>query len=316
MNYIAYKLEFPCGVHFGKNSLTDSLFRVCADTIFSALCQEAVKIGQDKLEELVSRCKAGGILISDGLPYIYDADSKQDTLYVPKPIVGKQSREDGQVIDSVKRKAFNKLTYVPIDKLTEYLNGEIDEYIVDEQEKLSSLGKEDMRVLVNLKDGKMPYHLGTFSFNDGNGLYIVLGYETEADKSLFCELIKNLSYSGIGGKRSAGLGGFVVTEFELDNQYIERLNQTEGATFMTLSVSLPVGDENELSPILEEATYEVMKRSGFIDFEGQDKYIRKEDLYVFAAGSCFAQRYEGDIYNVGYDDTKVYRYAKPMFLQL
>lgn len=43
MEYKAYKLKFLTGVHFGKGSLDDTSYAFCADTLFSALCIEALK---------------------------------------------------------------------------------------------------------------------------------------------------------------------------------------------------------------------------------------------------------------------------------
>lgn len=49
MKYIAYKLKFSTGVHFGNGSLDNTEYTFCADTLFSALCIEAVKHSEDKL---------------------------------------------------------------------------------------------------------------------------------------------------------------------------------------------------------------------------------------------------------------------------
>ena len=46
-----------------------------------------------------------------------------------------------------------------------------------------------------------------------------------------------------------------------------------------------------------------------------EEYRRKRDLYVFAAGSCFKNEFEGDIYDVTNGGSHpVYRYAKPLFM--
>lgn len=53
MKYKAYKLKFSTGVHFGKGTLEDTAYAFCADTLFSALCIEAVKDSTERLERLV-----------------------------------------------------------------------------------------------------------------------------------------------------------------------------------------------------------------------------------------------------------------------
>ena len=54
MVYQLYKLEFLNNVHFGKNSLNDAEISFSADTLFSALCIEALKSGElKKLYEIM-----------------------------------------------------------------------------------------------------------------------------------------------------------------------------------------------------------------------------------------------------------------------
>lgn len=86
---------------------------------------------------------------------------------------------------------------------------------------------------------------------------------------------------------------------------------------MTLSVSLP--REEELETALAGAEYLLLKRSGFVASERYaPEQMRKKDLYVFQAGSCFPEKFHGDIYDVS--DTcgrhPVYRYAKPMWMEV
>lgn len=85
---------------------------------------------------------------------------------------------------------------------------------------------------------------------------------------------------------------------------------------MSLSCSLP--KYNELETVLEGASYLLQKRSGFVV---SDKYseepLRKRDLYILKAGSCFRTIFEGDIYDVSDGGTHaVYRYAKPLFMEV
>ena len=54
-----------------------------------------------------------------------------------------------------------------------------------------------------------------FYFNDGNGLYIIVGFQDEKVKNLFEELLESLSYTGVGGKKSTGLGRFEYQESEI-----------------------------------------------------------------------------------------------------
>ena len=80
MNYKILKLKFKTDVHFGNGNLSDAENIIYADTIFSAICQEYIKLYSDNLEELVDKFRNNLIYISDTMPYI------EDIYYVPKPI--------------------------------------------------------------------------------------------------------------------------------------------------------------------------------------------------------------------------------------
>ena len=68
MNYKIYKMIFTQGVHFGEHSLEKSEITFQADTLFSALCIEALKI--DKLEVLIKSVKEDHLVFSDAFPYM------------------------------------------------------------------------------------------------------------------------------------------------------------------------------------------------------------------------------------------------------
>ena len=46
MEYEIYKMNFLTGVHFGDGMLNQSGYTFCADTLFSALYIEALKLGE------------------------------------------------------------------------------------------------------------------------------------------------------------------------------------------------------------------------------------------------------------------------------
>ena len=85
---------------------------------------------------------------------------------------------------------------------------------------------------------------------------------------------------------------------------------------MLLSTALPRDDE--LENALLGASYLLERRSGFVFSEQYADDLRKKMvLYVFSSGSCFENRFEGDIVDVSDGGNhKVYRYAKPMFIGL
>ena len=83
---------------------------------------------------------------------------------------------------------------------------------------------------------------------------------------------------------------------------------------MLMSLALP--KDEELEDALQGASYQLVKKSGFV---ASDTYapqqMRKKDLYVFKAGSCFQHSFQGDLWDVSEAGMHpVYRYAKGMFL--
>lgn len=307
MEYKVYKLEFQGAVHFGKHSLEDWEYTFCADTLFSALCQEALKMGKDVLQCFYQYAKKGQLLLSDAFPYM------GDTYYLPKPM--KRIDTGDYQGNSVIKKAYKKLKYIPVEALETYLAGKYD---VLNAPDMSRLGHFEMKVSASVRgeEETKPYRVASYYYYPGNGLYIIIGYEEQKAAELAEELLESLSFSGIGGKRAAGLGRFVLMSGKLHADLQSRLTKN-GEQYMTLSVSLPADDELETA--LADAAYILCKRSGFV---ASDRYAqeqrRKRDLYVLKAGSCFKTRYYGDVYDVSDENGShpVYRYAKPMFMEV
>ncbi len=307
MDYKLYKFRFQTAVHFGRQNLDEGEYSCCADTIFSALCQEALGMGKDVLQRLYAYAKEGKILLSDGFPYM------GDSYYLPRPM--KRIERAYQAGDSVIKKAYKKLKYVPAELLDSYLKGEFD---ILKAPDLERLGRREMKdgAAVRGEEETLPYNIGIYYYHEGNGLYMILGYEEEKGLDLVEGLLESLSFSGIGGKRASGLGRFCLHTGKMPDHLRRRL-EGEGKGYMSLSVSLP--GEEELENALEGAEYLLCKRSGFVASEQYaPDQMRKRDLYVFRSGSCFSSRFRGDVYDVsGKGGTHpVYRYARPMFMEV
>lgn len=307
MKYKLYRLTFQSAVHFGGNNLDEGEYACCADTLFSALCQEALKISDHVLQDFYHYVKEDRLLLSDLFPYMDDA------YYIPKPMKRIESAErDG---NSVIKKAYKKLKYIPMDQLDIYLQGAYD---VLHAANMDNLGHFEMKNAVSVRGESepQPYRIGTYYYKSGNGLYVIVGYQEEGVLQLTEELLINLSFSGIGGKRASGFGRFKLFQKKLPDYFYKRL-EANGTRYMSLSVSLPT--DEELENVLQDAEYLLCKRSGFVASEQYaPEQMRKKDLYVFKSGSCFAKRFTGDIYDVSDQKGRhpVYRYAKPMLLEV
>ena len=151
MKYAIYKLYFTTAVHIGDGTLTDGEYTINSDTIFSALCHEALKMGgEENIEKLVSLSRSNSILISDALPFI------RDVLYVPKPLypASIDKQEQG---DSVQKKAFKKLKYIPAQKIETYMKGNLNPE--DEIETFSGLGKYEVKAQQKYQEQTRQSHI-------------------------------------------------------------------------------------------------------------------------------------------------------------
>lgn len=301
MKYKIYKMIFKQGVHFGDHSLEKSEITFQADTLFSALCIEALKI--DKLDELLESVKENHLVFSDAFPYM------GQEFFIPKPM--KKIEQVVQSEDVTTRKKFKKLEYIQVSLLDKYIKGQ---YPINKGSDIKKLGIHVLKTSASIRGNEeaLPYRVGIYRFKKENGLYIVVGYDSQEILDLFDELFEMLSLSGIGGKKNSGLGHFDLEIAELPKELNQRLN-TKGEV-MTLSVSLPT--EDELEEILDDSRYLLVKRSGFIDsYTYSKEQRRKKDIYLFKSGSCFNKTYQGDIYNVSSGGSHpVYKYAKPLFM--
>ena len=300
-----YKLTFPKGVHFGNKDITETEIHFCVDRLFSALFLESLKMGGEYSQKLLQGVQEEKLLISDSFPYI------GERLYIPKPFLAIQ-REKSDV-SSTRKKAAKKLKYLPADKVMEYLAGDME--IEKEVEMLRTLGKKEEKVCASIlgEQETKPYRVAIFRFNEECGLYVCVRTSGEEYSELFMQLLSALQFSGIGGERSSGYGRFTFQRCRMP-EYLEK--RFEGIYDQYMALSCCMAGNEELDVVVENACYQLQKRSGFTDSgnKGEQEY-RKKDFYVFAAGSCFSKKFAGDIFDVSRNGIHpVYRYAKGMWI--
>lgn len=307
MEYKLYKLSFQTAVHFGSGTLESAEAAFCADTLFSALCQEAYRQSPDWMVQLYKYACEDKLRLSDAFPY------DGDTYFLPKPMtkIEGEQRESSSVI----KKAYKKLKYIPVQAFDEYLQGKFD---VLRAGQSRPFGISESRATVSIRGTEKtePYRIGIYTFFEGNGLYFIVGYESNEAVLLMEDLLKRLTYSGLGGKRTAGYGRFKFKTNKLPSQLESRMER-EGHKYMSLSVSLP--RKEEMERVMTDAEYILCRRSGFVASETYAaEQMRKKDIYVFKAGSCFSKKFRGDVYDVSCKGGKhaVYRYAKPLFMEV
>lgn len=302
MVYQLYKLKFLNNVRFGKKSLNDVEYTLHADTLYSALFQEAMKLG--KQEEFYQMTKGEDMTFSDAFPY------RGSEFYIPKPYAKiKSIKNQG---NSSEKKKYKKIKYIPVSLLDDWMNGT---FPIEREEYQKEFGHANVKVSVAVrgKEEPEPYRVRYYSFEEDCGLYFIVATKDKSKLMLLEEVLDALSYSGIGGKRYSGMGRFEIIRANMP-EYMEKRLTAQAKRYMLLSVALP--EDNELEKAMESADYQVIKRSGFVASEQYaDQQMRKRDLYVFQAGSCFENTFSGDIYDVSESGNHpVYRYAKGLFM--
>ncbi len=304
MEYVIYKLYFRTGVHFGMGALSDSAKAFRADTLFSALCIEALKNREEVLEQLLMYTKSGTFVISDAMPFL------SDKLFIPKPIVHIEQKQTDEV--ELTGKQFKNIDYIGAEDLERYMKGEYDPRNSDTIEGLGTYEERDLTA-IRIGQDPLPYPVGIYQYGEGNGLYVIAGFGGKEIREQLEELLIGVSLTGIGGKRSSGLGKFDFKRYDVP-EYLEKRLVADYGRYMLLSGGLPFDDE--LEEVLENATYKLSKRSGFVQSESfSDTQQRKRDIYMIDAGSVCNRRFHGKVEDVSSGGAHpVYRYASPLFL--
>lgn len=308
MKYQVYKLEFNTAVHFGKRKLEDGEAAFSADMLFSALCHEAnAQYGNDGIKELLQYVEACDLRFSDAFPY------HDDELYIPKPMMKLEKDIES---DSEEKKAYKKLNYIKWSQIQEYINGNFP--VKDTVEELKYMGKRYIKTNASVIEGSntTPYSVGTFWFNRGWGLYFILAFKDDEVRYFVEDLLLGLELTGIGGKRSSGLGKFTLkSSNDLSENCSEMLSASdEYDRYMTLTTSM--ASEEELEKTLANAQYKLVRKSGFVASETYAQTLnRKRDFFMFQAGATFMNRFDGVVEDVSFGGNHpVYRYGKPIFL--
>ena len=117
MKYGIYKLKFPYGAHFGNRVLENSEIGFGADTLFSALYQEAYKYDLELAKDFFNAVTFDKLIFSNVFPFV------EQNYLSPKPVMAVHSDD---ISDSERKKQFKKMKYVSHQYLADYLAGEID----------------------------------------------------------------------------------------------------------------------------------------------------------------------------------------------
>lgn len=299
---LVYKLEFPKGIHLGDRKLSDAEMTLHADTLFSAFCHQAQEQEADGISKLCQLVQEG-LRLSDAFPY------NQADLFLPKPMVSLHKEDT----DSSQKKLFKSIKYISVSDWDTYIKGEASPEAL--KDKLGQLEQTAVytKIKHDLEGNHNIYNLGVRYFPAGTGLYFIIKCPSEAT-GYIDDLLYNLSFSGLGGKRKVGYGRFEVLEADdANSSRLKAYIDQDGPAYMSLSLGLPRADEAEV--VTDALGYRVIRRGGFIADQLTLEARRKKDLFMLDAGSVFKRAYTGDLYDVsaGYPHP-VYKYGLPIFM--
>lgn len=319
MNYYLYKLRFTTPFHIGDSESARSgetaTETICADTLFSAFCHATLQIyAQEGLNRLINLITDSKLRLSDAFPYY------KEHLFIPKPYMKITSRTS--INDHNLLKKAKALKYISINHLPSFLNGVRGTETPDYQAWSKEFSKPITTTRVNLREEQsQPYQVHALQFEPDCGLYGIIQYYDEADVDWLKPIIEILGFGGIGGKSSSGYGKFTMEdeifldspEDEQTSLLSELLNNTKANRYISMTTSLP--KQNELENVMEEASYGMKRRGGFVYASNIDKPFKKHTQYFFSSGSVFQSPFEGDLWTVARTENHpVYRYGKPIFL--
>ncbi len=334
--YVILPLRFLTAVHFGDASQGGGLNEVetlCrADTFYSALCVEALKKSTVDFEAWISKTQEGRIVISDLLPW-YFREGRYEW-YIPKPVMNVEAgptakRETLTEARSLStfRKQSKKRAFLRASDMMMYMDDLV--YYSSSLEEEPAFGSYASDTHFNGRT-RTPYSAGSFSFHEDRakderaGLYLLLRLEDEADLTSVTALIRWTGLSGIGGRRSSGMGQFVLDHEPIllksgdwddcdEAALFGMLEDKDSDTQVALSSFLPMAEEAAQAA---KGRGLWLKRSGFTWTEGMDAPVKEKSIYMMASGSTFSARLTGRIADVSTPAVghPVYRYGKGFFL--
>lgn len=307
MKYKIYRLYFRAGLRIGGGKMESNTIDLPSDVLFSAIINEASQMDAATCNKAIELFRDKKLVLSDGFPFI------GDDYFLPKPMIS----IDGTDNDASNKKLFKKIAYIPLGDFRLFLKGESNpESLLKE---LGNLGRNQMDAKIQkVADGENElYNVSYYRFGKGNGLYFILGFDGDDVETLFDELLYGLSYTGIGGKKTAGLGKFTMEEDDLPSPLREKINTPDG----TILLSTSMAREDELDELDPTSAYALVRRGGFIYSEdavgSASASRRKRTMHFFKAGAVFNRQFKGDLFRVddGYVHP-VYRYGIPMWMEV
>jgi len=284
---IAYKLKFDTPLHIWSHGVgyEETGEMIHSDTLFSAMMSLWNHFYDDEVQAM---CQTPPFLISSAFPF------KGNTYFFPRPIkkIGKGKTDDD---DPKKGKKLKKVKFISKSLFEQMLNGEnldFDESHTFQNGSFWSDKAEpkDSRVFSVLEIPRVSvdrenyasdiFYFSEVIFEKDSGLFFLARFKEKAMQKKFEAVLRLLGDEGIGGDKRVGKGLFSP---ERDENF-KISSPLKSDSFLTLSLYYPT--ESEFREILENASYNLVSRRGWLHSPGAMSLKRRE-VKMFAEGSVF-----------------------------
>jgi CRISPR-associated protein Csm4 len=334
-----FKLNFERNsVHFGELGIgiEQTSERVHSDTLFSAWVSAYARLfGKVAVEGLLREIQEDPLFRLSST-FVYRQVEGKTIYYLPRPL---QRPINYPKDDFEFTKAYKKLNYLPLEIWQRWYQGE--EFTESDHKELEGFTESDRKELIAktqgkangdlqkagtfdygeaYKEAKIPkiavdrttratnlYSTGFVKFQENSGLYFLAEFSHQNIASTFLTVLNFLGEEGLGGERSSGAGQFKVEEKDLTPTW-QQVIDFSGKNFYSL---ISLFWENLLpSDCLENASYELQKRGGWVSSSPSGSQRRRKSVQMFVEGSVFPIKPQGKLANVtpeGFTNHQIYR---------
>ncbi|MCU0542581.1 MAG: type III-A CRISPR-associated RAMP protein Csm4 [Oscillatoriaceae cyanobacterium Prado104] len=324
-----FKLNFGKNpVHFGELGIgiEETNERVYSDTLFSAWVSAYARLfGKVAVEGLLREIQEEPLFRLSST-FVYRQLEGQTIYYLPRPLL----RPINYPEDDFKfTKAYKKLNYLPLEIWQRWYQGEEGFTKSDSEElfaKTQGKANGDLQKAGTFDCGeafrkaKIPkiavdrttratnlYSTGFVKFQESSGLYFLAEFSHQNVANTFSAVLNFLGEEGLGGERSSGAGQFKVEVSDLTSTWQQVIDFSGKSAYSLISLFW----ENPLpNDCLENASYELQKRGGWVSSSPSGSQRRRKSVQMFVEGSVFPVKPQGKLANVtpdGFTNHQIYR---------
>ena len=326
-------------VHFGELGIgiEETSERVRSDTLFSSWVNAYVRLFEkEAVEELLKTEFINSHSVRMSSTFIYRQNGDNLVYYLPRPLDFpiNYPKDD----DLAFFKTYKKLKYLPLDiwkrwyqtegftrgdraELEERTNNRESSGVLDDNGTFNYGKTFKKNLLPKVAVDRVTaatnfYHTGFVQFeqepdkNQRSGLYFLLQLpENNPDlESRLLAALNLLGEEGLGGERSSGAGRFRIDVWsELPSAWEEIVNFQEGKRYSLMSLFW----QKQISQdFLEDASYEIGDRGGWIGSPFSGLQRRRKKVRMFVEGSVFSSLPDGQLADVtpeGFNVHPIYR---------